>query len=182
MSVFAAERGQTVIQDDLLRIGDGLKRLADQRVPMLVICGLYQLFGHFFQTKDGERIRGIGLFDIETYGGDKRMIGNIVTRTAYGDLIGYENHSGVTMLDNPADALGNVMLGAGNNKIDGTEGCRITNVFGTYSHGPVLAKNPVFADLLLDLALERKYGPLDLQPLDDTLENLAHETAASRPR
>lgn len=176
------DAGQGEIQSDLQSKSPQLHKLANEGVVMLMICGMYQLFGRSFTTGEGKVIAGIGVLPLQTTAGRDRHIGNTRYQMPFGEVVGYENHSGVTMLDNPADALGNVMLGAGNNKIDGTEGCRITNVFGTYSHGPVLAKNPVFADLLLDLALERKYGPLDLQPLDDTLENLAHETAASRPR
>ena len=40
----------------------------------------------------------------------------------------------------------------------------------------------VFADEILRLALERKYGNVTLLQLDDTLENLAHQSAKSRPR
>ena len=176
------DSGQTVIQDDLLRIGDGLKRLADQRVPMLVICGLYQLFGHFFQTKDGERIRGIGLFDIETYGGDKRMIGNIVTRTAYGDLIGYENHSGMTVLGDDQKALGTVVRGDGNNGKDKTEGAVYRYVVGSYLHGSLLPKNPVFADALIEYAAMHRYGSFEPGIIDDHFADEARRIASTRPR
>ena len=63
-----------------------------------------------------------------------------------------------------------MIKGYGNNGEDGTEGVRCKNTFGTYSHGPVLPKNPDFADLLISKAVENKYGKADLVPLDDTLE------------
>jgi len=78
--------------------------------------------------------------------------------------------------------LGTVINGAGNNGTDKTEGCRLKNVFGTYSHGPVLSKNPVLADLLLTLAIERKYGKVSLSSLDDELEQAAYKIAKQRPR
>jgi len=34
--------------------------------PMLVICGLYQLFGKFFKTRLGSVLPGIGILDVET--------------------------------------------------------------------------------------------------------------------
>jgi hypothetical protein len=149
---------------------------------MLVVCGMYQLFGRSFTTHEGVIIQGIGILPLETVGGDTRLIGNTIYDTSYGEIVGYENHSGITTLDDPALALGEVVKGAGNNGQDETEGCRVQNVFGTYSHGPVLVKNPIFADELLRLALQRKYEGFQLQPLDDSAEIAAHVSATNRPR
>ena len=177
------DAGQGAIERDLQTKAVALHRLAAAGVPMLMICGMYQLFGRSFTTGEGAVIRGIGVLPLETVAGKERYIGNTHYDTPYCEVIGYENHSGLTYLDNEAEAFGSVTLGAGNNGRDGTEGCRVHNVIGTYSHGPVLAKNPRLADELLLLALQRKYGSsFALKPLDDTLETLAHETAKSRPR
>jgi len=176
------DAGQGKIQDDLQEKAAQLKELAEDGVVMLMICGMYQLFGRSFTTNAGEVIKGIGLLPLETVGGDVRMIGNTVYETTFGEVVGYENHSGVTTLDDPAQAFGTVTQGDGNNGQDKTEGCRVKNVFGTYSHGPVLVKNPQFADELLRLALSHRYDDVELPPLDDTLELAAHTTALSRPR
>ena len=72
-----------------------------------------------------------------------------------------------------------MIKGYGNNGEDKTEGVRYKNTFGTYSHGPVLPKNSRFADLLISLALENKYGKAELEPLDDTLELKAQKQAMS---
>lgn len=176
------DSGQDVIQDDLLRIGDDLKKLADQKIPMLMICGLYQLFGHFFQTKDGKRIQGIGMFDIETYAGDKRMIGNIVTMTEFGQIIGYENHSGMTVLSDNQRAFGTVLKGDGNNGKDNTEGAVYKNVYGSYMHGSLLPKNPEFADMLIETAVTKRYGSFESQIIDDRFAEEARAIARERPR
>lgn len=176
------DAGQGKIQDDLQMKANDIKRLAADGVVMLMICGMYQLFGRSFTTHEGEVIKGIGVLPLETVGGDKRMIGNTRYTTPYGDIVGYENHSGITNLDDVSLALGTVVQGDGNNGKDTTEGCRTENVFGTYSHGPVLVKNPAFADELLRLALARKYGDVTLEKLDDTTEYAAQATAAARPR
>ncbi len=176
------DAGQGNIQDDLQAKAASLRRLADDGTVMLMICGMYQLFGRSFTTHEGEVINGIGILPLETIGGAKRMIGNTVYDTPYGTVVGYENHSGVTTLDDPTLALGTVTKGDGNNGHDGTEGCRVGNVFGTYSHGPVLVKNPRFADELLRLALSRKYGDSKLTLLDDSIELAAQKTARTRPR
>lgn len=137
-------------------------------------------------------------------------------------VVGFENHGGRTYLNQSRSAgsqgltldsrreinpgtvpLGKVTKGWGNNGEDGTEGAVYKNFFGTYLHGPVLPKNPHLADLLIGLALERKYGsredrvgplgkrrvpgepgpsrakwgPTLLEPLDDELEWAAHKRA-----
>ncbi len=176
------DSGQSVIQDDLLRIGDDLKLLADQKTPMLMICGLYQLFGHFFQTSEGKRIQGIGIFDLETYAGNTRMIGNIVTSTEFGEVIGYENHSGMTVLGDNQKSFGTVLHGAGNNGKDKTEGAVYKNIYGSYMHGSLLPKNPILADALIEVAATKKYGSFEPQFIDDSFAVAARTIARSRPR
>lgn len=177
------DSGQSKVQHDLLEIGDKLKQLADDGVPMLVICGLYQLFGRFFRTKDGETIQGIGLFKAETHGGPKRLIGNTVVESpAFGELIGYENHSGLTLLDNDQPALGRVVKGKGNNGEDSTEGAIYKHVYGSYLHGSLLPKNPALADELIRTAVTKRYGKFTPRKIDDTFAEYAREVARRRPR
>jgi len=177
------DSGQDKIQSDLMSIGPKLISLADNGTPMLVICGLYQLFGKFFKTSDGKVIPGIGLLDVETYGKSERLIGNIITHSQdFGDIIGYENHSGQTFLGKKVVPLGRVKLGSGNNTIDHNEGARYCNVIGSYLHGSLLPKNPAIADFLIEQAAMKKYGDFNKKPIDDSLSNLARKTAAKRPR
>ena len=176
------DSGQTVVKDDLLKIADDLRALADDNVPMLMICGLYQLFGRFFKTADGEEIPGIGIFGMETHAGPTRLIGNIVTKTPFGELLGYENHSGLTVLDDDQPALGVVQKGAGNNGSDKTEGAIYKCVFGSYLHGSLLPKNPAFADALIEAAAFRRYGHFEPAIIDDTFATKARMYAKKRPR
>lgn len=177
------DSGQNNIGTDLIAIGDKLKALAEDNVPMLMICGLYQLFGHYFKTKDGVTIPGIGLLDITTVGGPERLIGNIVTQSDdFGLIIGYENHSGLTELGEGTPSLGIVIRGAGNNGKDEGEGARYKNVIGTYMHGSLLPKNPVIADWLIEQAVTRKYGEFTPSVIDDRFADLARDIAGRRPR
>jgi CobQ-like glutamine amidotransferase family enzyme len=179
------DSGQNKIQSDLLLIGPHLCRLAEQGLPMLMICGLYQLFGKFFKTSDGYIIEGIGLFDMETYGKSERLIGNIVTHSEqFGDIIGYENHSGQTFLGNQVSPLGVVRIGAGNNMTDASEGARYKNVIGSYLHGSLLPKNTAIADYLIEQAVVGRYGKFESsgKKIDDNFSELARKIAAKRPR
>ncbi|MDB5177989.1 MAG: putative cobyric acid synthase CobQ [Candidatus Saccharibacteria bacterium] len=177
------DSGQTVIQDDLLKNGAHLRQLVEEGVPMLLICGLYQLFGRFFKTLDGSVIKGIGVLDLETHGGTERLIGNIVTKShEFGEIIGYENHSGQTFLGKSMTPLGLVQKGAGNNGQDATEGIRYKNVIGSYMHGSLLPKNPALADFLIEQAVIRRYGEFIPTVIDDRFAELARSAALKRPR
>lgn len=177
------DSGQDRVQDDLLKIKPHLITLAEAGTPMLIICGLYQLFGNFFRTKDGHEIKGIGLLNIETHGGPERMIGNITVRSAeFGDIVGYENHSGQTFLKEGVQPLGKVIKGAGNNGQDEFEGARYKNVIGSYLHGSLLPKNPIIADWLIEKAVTKKYGDFRPTVIEDRFAQKARRIALSRPR
>lgn len=177
------DSGQSVIQGDLLEIAETLHTLAENGVPMLVICGLYQLFGRFFKTAGGETLQGIEIFKAETHGGSKRLIGNTVVESQkFGELIGYENHSGLTLLDNDQPALGRIIKGKGNNGEDTTEGAVHNNVYGSYLHGSLLPKNPALADELIRVTVTNRYGSFSPHEIDDTFATYAREIARRRPR
>jgi CobQ-like glutamine amidotransferase family enzyme len=176
------DSGQDKIQNDLLKNGSKIKMLAEAGVPMLVICGLYQLFGHYFETNAGHHIDGIGLFDAWTKAGPVRLIGNVVAETDFGEVVGYENHSGLTHLNKGQLPFGKILRGDGNNGADKTEGARIYNVIGSYLHGPILPKNPALADELIRIAAVNKFGKFTPKTIDDQIAQKAHCIAAIRPR
>lgn len=177
------DSGQEKIHADLLKIGEQLRSWAIQGVPMLMVCGLYQLFGHYFKTLSGTKLEGIGVLDVTTLGTTERLIGNIVTHSdEFGDIIGYENHSGQTTLGPNARPFARVVVGAGNNASGEDEGARFENVIGTYLHGSLLPKNPAVADFLIRTAIERRYEEFSAHIVDDTFADLAREVARNRPR
>lgn len=169
---------QIRVSRDLTNQAAVLLKAAKLGIPMLTICGSYQLFGRYFQPFSGPKLIGIGLFPAVTIASKQRKIGNIIIDSWLGQLVGFENHSGNTYLDSPDLAFGRVVKGFGNNGQDKTEGCRINNVFGCYLHGSLLPKNPRLADYLIQTALEVKYRRrIKLRPLDDRLEWQARQTA-----
>jgi CobQ-like glutamine amidotransferase family enzyme len=177
------DAGQSLIAGDLKNKSTVLKSMANSGVPMLMICGMYQMFGKYFLTNASEQIDGIGVLDLYTLGGNKRIIGNILTSTEFGELIGYENHSGCTYLEGETKPLGATKPKQGNNGKDKTEGAVYNNVFGTYLHGPVLAKAPEFADFLVTKSLETAgLNNSKLLKLDDEYIYMAQKSARTRPR
>ena len=176
---------QQVLLSDLHRGKDReIKAAVEDGVTFLTICGGYQMLGSYYETFDGKRCDFIGALDLCTKGSVKRMIGNYkfqCSPSAGGSVVvGFENHSGKTWLGSSLEPLGKVLSGFGNNGEDGSEGAHYKNVFGTYSHGPLLPKNPELCDLILKTALERKYGSAELLPLDDSFERLAHDEMCAK--
>ena len=143
------DSGQSRVQDDLEVNADRLRGLAADGVPMVMICGMYQMLGHAFITHDGVELPGLGILDVTTRGQSTRMIGGIVLDTDFGQVVGFENHSGATVLGAGQAPFGRVVVGHGNNGTDGTEGARTHNVIGSYLHGPILPANPAVADALI---------------------------------
>ena len=165
---------QIEVSKELQKHKEFLTQERNRMVVFLGICGGYQLLGHYYQPHQGDKLMGISLMDAYTVAGNKRYIGNVTIQTDLiepNTLVGFENHSGLTYLQGQTTPIGNVVVGNGNNGKDKTEGGRFMNVFGTYLHGSFLPKNPQFADYLIELAIGEKP-----EPLDDNIENLAHNT------
>lgn len=180
------DKEQKLICHDFQAVkGNALAEAVENGVAFLAVCGGYQLLGRYYETGAGERLPGVGLLDVETKAGKKRMIGNVVVSSALAGgrprtLVGFENHSGRTYLGSRVRPLGEVRIGHGNNGEDGYEGAVYCNTIGTYLHGSLLPKNPWLADWLITRALARRYGETGpLAPLDDRLEEAAHEAAVA---
>lgn len=174
--------GQERVAKDLLTKKDALIEHLNKGTPMLMICGMYQLFGDFFTTTGGTTITGLGIFGAHTIAKKGRIIGNIAIKTDWGTVVGYENHSGRTYLNDDSQPFGKTRPGCGNNAHDATEGVVKNNAYGSYLHGPMLAKSPQFADHLIGLTLKRAELDTEITPLDDEIENSAQIVAQGRPR
>lgn len=160
--------------------GDSIKAAVDNGAALLAVCGGYQLLGHEYRPHAGDVLPGIGLFDIVSSAGPERFIGNVVIESRWGEIVGFENHSGLTTLNPGQEPMGRVKIGRGNNGKDGTEGAIVKHAVGCYLHGSILPKNPRLADWLIESGLKRRHSHAVLTPLDDRLELLAHESARDR--
>ena len=170
------DKEQAPVAQDLLEIKSiGLWAAIEDDIPVLAVCGGYQLLAHYYRPAEGPDMRGLGVFDAWTiHKGAKepRCTGDIAIDWNGNTLVGFENHGGRTYLGT-AKPLGKVLRGHGNNAEDHTEGAVYRNSFGTYMHGSLLPKNPHFADHLIALALARTYGRSDSTP-----ESLVHLVAS----
>ncbi|MGH9019179.1 MAG: hypothetical protein ACRDY1_15625, partial [Acidimicrobiales bacterium] len=167
------------------RLADGaLNAAVESGATVLAVCAGYQIVGRSFPGSDGRPHAGLGLLDLSTVKGTgRRCVGEVLAApeplddmaevaggAALAPLTGFENHGGVTVLGPAARPLARVRRGEGNGGGSGTDGGRAGRVLGTYLHGPVLARNPTLADLLLTLATGTA-----LAPLDDAEETALHD-------
>ena len=146
-----AEDAAQVLSCSALSSG-ALHGAVEKGAVVLAICAGFQILGKTFYANGVEQ-RGLGLLNMTTVPGDKRYVGDIkIHSDLMGiELTGFENHGGKTILGPGTQPFGNVAVGHGNGD-SGVDGAISGNIFGTYLHGPVLARNPEFADLLLSRA------------------------------
>ena len=185
------DSGQKDMYGDLLNNkGTFIRDYVERGGVGLYICGSYQLMGKYYKAADESVLEGTGIFNLytENFGIKRpRCIGNIVSTLSSvitsstvfsklpmalgATLVGFENHGGRTYLEGKSQPFAYVQKGYGNNGEDRTEGVVYKNSIGTYLHGPILARNPHFADYLIAKSL----GIDKLEALeDDTIIVSAH--------
>lgn len=175
-----ADKEQKVLSEDLISKKEGIKKALDSGTLFVLICGGYQLFGQYYEDSDQNKIEGLKLLNHYTIArtDKKRCVGNIIVDAQLdGEIIricGFENHGGQT--ENVDMPLGRVVFGHGNQYKSEFEGVYTGQILGTYLHGPLLPKNAKLSDFIIKKSLSRRYGNVDLIPLDDTIENGAFNT------
>ena len=205
------DQQQLAVAHGLERLREPLLAAVGAGASLIAICGGYQNLGYRYRSPLVGDLEGPGLLDVATTAdaGATRFVGGIVVELAAdspiralgsesaaragqagaaGELVGFENHSGRTVLGPGARDLGRVVVGAGNDGgggegiialpgDGGLAGLRI----GTYLHGPVMPRNPHLADFVILSALRRR-GISELAPLDDRTEWAAHVAFAEHWR
>ena len=177
-----SDREQLLVCQRLKEIKKDFKNYVENNGVVTAICGGYQLLGKYYKMKD-ETVEGLEILDIYTESGEGRLIGNVVIETEFLDrpIVGFENHGGRTYIENH-NSLGKVVYGNGNNDNDKAEGVLYKNVIGTYLHGPLFPKNPHLCDYIIKKALQNKYGEVELEELDDSVEFAANDYVVNRFR
>ena len=149
---------------EMLKADGGLNYAAAGGATVFAVCAGFQIIGDSLPDSNGQITSGLSLVDVHTiYDSSPRSVGELViqpSRAGLPVLTGFENHQGLTRLGSEMPALGKVMSGVGNG-FESQEGVWHGNIFGTYMHGPALARNPELADAVLQCAI----GPL--RPFQD---------------
>src|SRR5215212_5190846 len=167
------DREQALLAEDLSGSkGGDLRAIVEEGGVVLGVCGGYQLMGHSYETPEGEKLPGVGIFDLHTEprkADEERLIGNVLVRVQSPEtgetreIVGFENQGGRTYLGEDLKPLSEGIVG-----------------YGTYLHGSLLPKNPWLTDQLILNALRRVDESFELEPLDDTMEGRAFLSVAGR--
>lgn len=192
----AQDRQQLLVAEDLVKYKKKiLHEVFTNGVVGVFVCGSPQLLGHWYSTGNGDKLDGLGIFDMATEhpGSDvPRLIGNTVGEVIddrflqfapqnIRTIVGFENHGGRTTLGPGVLPFARVVHGKGNNGLDGWEGAVFNNCIATYYHGPLFAKNPHIADWAIATALVRKYNKkVQLSNIDDMFAWKAHQQCLMR--
>lgn len=171
-----SQKDVKLVCDTLRQKKDELKDFAEKGGCILSVASSFEILGSYYQTED-ETIPGLELVDMKSEYSKTRSAGDVIIQSDLisHTIVGFENHFGKTVTGD-VESLGTVICGGGNNGEDKKEGIIYKNVIGTYLHGPLLPKNPLLADYIIKQAIEYRYEKKEeLCPLDDSLENLAHD-------
>ncbi len=145
-----AENAAQLLSLEAMKRDNALKDAISDGAVLFAVCAGFQIIGNTFWAGD-KKVDGLGLLDIETnMGTQQRCVGDVKARSAIFnlDLIGFENHAGRTLLGPSTQAFATVTSGYGNGDSK-TDGAIQGNVIGSYMHGPILARTPALADLLI---------------------------------
>jgi CobQ-like glutamine amidotransferase family enzyme len=175
------DRGQRLALEGLRPMRATLKAMMEDGVPGLLVCGGLQLYGESLPL-EGADVAGLALLPVVTRRGMPRLVGRIGVACPLMPerLVGFENHGGHSTLREGGKPLGRVLWGNGNGpKGTAEEGVILHRTIGTYVHGPVLARNPALAEVMLGWVAERR-GFSSFEPLDDRIEREANGCRAAR--
>ena len=149
----------------------GLVERVNEGGAVVAVCAGLQILGSSFAIEGDASYPGLGIVDAVTTRGARRSVGEMATSVGERMLVGFENHGGVTTLGAGVAAMGEMLVGRGN---DGrVDGFRAPRLWATYAHGPVLALNPWLADEILSEVTGH-----DLAPWPSVADRLYEERCA----
>lgn len=139
----------------LLPAIDRIRAWATERTVVLAVGTGWELLSWGIEREGGEIVEGLGVFAGRAVPAPERVVGDLVIDSPWGQLVGFENHAR-DYVGAEKSSLGVVTAGSGNGIPQPSgrrhEGVLMGTAIGTHLHGPICAKNPEFADALLELA------------------------------
>ncbi len=167
----------------LLRKDGGLERAHSNGAQILAICAGFQILGVEFPISKSGSVAGLGLLPVRTLRSTKpRCVGELMVdpdpSLGVPLVSGYENHAGQTEIIS-GKPLGRVVYGVGNSYESGCDGYLDDTVIASYCHGPMLARNPGIADVILWRALGTDLSEISDANLMHSIDDLRFERISS---
>jgi adenosylcobyric acid synthase len=138
-------------------IDAAILKAAERGIPIVGICGGYQILGERLLDPEGVAgdrgvLPGLNLLPIETRFSQTKSVSQVVVRWGTDRWSAYEIHMGVTVATQKCSGLALIENGQGTKP----EGCRRDHVWGTYLHG--VFESPLVRSELAALAGLRSYS------------------------
>lgn len=147
------ELSRDVCIEHLRKFKESLKDAFNNDKVMLFTGNSYEMLGSSLKTASGEEKEGIGIFNFRAEEQHKnRYSGDVTLKSELfeDNFIGYINKcSKVEGIENPLFA---VKVDAGS-LTDTSDGIHEKNFFGTQVIGPIMVKNPAFAEYIAKLII-----------------------------
>ncbi len=179
------EDGPMQLARDALHKDGFLGDLASTDHQILAVCAGLQILGERFVTSAAPSSPGLGLIPVvtERIAANKRIVGEVAVEADLSldlpILTGYENHGGESRLLS-GSPLGRVVSGIGNSYATKVDGFLSDRIVATYMHGPLLARNPLLADLIIRRVAPKATNSFTPLEVDREVEGLRSEIISNR--
>ncbi|HEY2423305.1 MAG TPA: cobyric acid synthase [Chthoniobacterales bacterium] len=145
----------------MTKMGETIRAAARRGVPVVGICGGYQMLGESVCDPEGiagDRgfLPGLNMLPVQTTFSPTKSLSQVTVSWGADRWTAYEIHMGITTRTLPCDELVIVVNGQGNKP----EGCRLNHVWGSYLHG--LFESPAVRSELAVMAGLRNYRPANV--------------------
>ncbi len=141
------ERNQKLVLEDFMKHKEAFSDYIENNKPALFTGNSFEILGKWITDSDGIVYDGLKLFDYRTSEQAKnRLTADAVFESVFSDklFVGFINKCSET--HGIEDHAFKVKRGLADNKLIGYEGIKYNNFIGTHLTGPVLVKNPHFAE------------------------------------
>ena len=141
------EKNQKLVLEDFKRISDGFKEYIEADKPALLTGNSFEMLGKTITDCEGKEHGGLGLFGFTVTEQNKtRMTADAIFECDFLDrpLVGFINKC--SQIYGIKDNAFTVRRGLADNDNVKTEGLKYKSLIGTHLTGPVVVKNPHFAE------------------------------------
>ena len=148
------EKNQKLVLEDFKRLADGFKAYIEADKPALLTGNSFEMLGQSIADFEGTQHSGLKMFDFTVTEQNKtRMTADAIFGCDFLDkpLVGFVNKC--SRIIGIKDHAFTVQRGLADNENDKTEGLKYKNLIGTHLTGPVVVKNPHFAEYLVRLLI-----------------------------
>lgn len=169
------ENNQKLVLHHLLKYKDNIKNAIENNKFFLITGNAIDLFGKYIITKSRKKIKCLNIFDYIVKESETRIVNDalFLDQESNDYVIGFQNQSSI--LTGNKNPLFEVLVGTGASNNSKDEGIHYKNFYGTYLIGPLLVRNPKFAEEFIKKLVLSKNPDFKFKDFDFDFETEAYE-------